>query len=63
MLLGYAGWGPGQLEREIAAGSWLPASIAPDLLERDPEDLWDAAYQATVGVHAMSFSGTKPGRA
>ena len=40
--LGYAGWGPKQLEREIAAGAWLctEASAVPTL-EGEPDQLWD----------------------
>ena len=29
VLVGYAGWGPGQLEREIHRGSWLYADLSP----------------------------------
>jgi len=40
--LGYAGWGPKQLENEIAAGAWLctEASAVPTL-ESEPDHLWD----------------------
>lgn len=38
---GYAGWGSGQLEREMAAGGWVVTDPAPgDLLTDDPEGLW-----------------------
>jgi putative transcriptional regulator len=32
MMLGYSGWGPGQLEREIAENSWLTVKADPKLL-------------------------------
>jgi len=32
LCLGYAGWGPGQLDREIAAGSWLTADVDPEIV-------------------------------
>jgi putative transcriptional regulator len=38
---GYAGWGPGQLEREIHDGSWIVTPADPKLiLETSPDDVW-----------------------
>ena len=39
LALGYAGWGPGQLEKEMKAGGWVRA--APD-----EEIVFDADYQS-----------------
>lgn len=39
-FVGFAGWGPGQLESEIKSGSWMIAKAEPsDIFERDPM-LW-----------------------
>ena len=41
LYAGYAGWSPGQLEAEIAEGSWLVvAAKESDLMHPDPETLW-----------------------
>lgn len=38
---GYAGWGPGQLEEELATGSWFVVDATPeDAFSSDPEVLW-----------------------
>jgi putative transcriptional regulator len=38
---GYAGWGAGQLEAEIAEGAWYVVPAEPaDLTSDDPERLW-----------------------
>ena len=43
-MLGYSGWGAGQLEREIAAGAWLTgAACAPRVFDADPDQLWTRA--------------------
>ena len=44
---GYAGWGPGQLEREITEGSWIVAP--PDarlVLDSPPDEIWLRALRA-----------------
>ena len=39
--LGYSGWSAGQLERELASGTWIVASAPVDLFERPMEEpLW-----------------------
>jgi putative transcriptional regulator len=42
--LGYAGWGPGQLEGELAHRDWFTAPADPDLVFDAPrEKVWDKA--------------------
>ncbi|HET7824095.1 MAG TPA: YqgE/AlgH family protein [Anaeromyxobacter sp.] len=46
LLLGYAGWAPMQVEKEIAAGAWVPMPIASDLVFDIPlEKRWDTAVR------------------
>ncbi|MRG71186.1 YqgE/AlgH family protein [Alphaproteobacteria bacterium HT1-32] len=50
MALGYAGWGPGQLDAEIIHNGWLHAPADTDLLfSRDIEKKWDRAIHK-IGV-------------
>ncbi len=50
VFLGYSGWGPGQLEGEIAQGAWLPAPFASAVLfDVEIDRRWEAAY-ALMGV-------------
>jgi putative transcriptional regulator len=46
LALGYAGWGPGQLESEIQANGWLSAPADADLLF-DPD--FDTKWQRALG--------------
>ena len=32
LILGYAGWSPGQLDQEIQTGSWLYSDLDPSIL-------------------------------
>jgi putative transcriptional regulator len=42
MFLGYAGWGPGQLEGELASGAWMISPASDELMfDTPPEELWD----------------------
>lgn len=46
VLIGYAGWGPGQLEKELAASAWLTSDVDPVLIFGvAPEDMWEAAIR------------------
>lgn len=43
LLLGYAGWAPGQLEAEMAEGAWLAMEAnVRHVLETDPATAWRA---------------------
>ncbi len=62
LLLGYAGWGDGQLEEELGDNVWLTADADLDLLfDRDFETKWTRAV-ASLGVDAAMLSG-QSGRA
>lgn len=56
LVQGYAGWGPGQLEAELAAGVWLPVELDPNILFDTPLDQrWMASLQR-LGIHPASLS-------
>jgi putative transcriptional regulator len=45
IAFGYAGWGPGQLEGELARRDWSLAPGEPKLIfDEDREKVWDAAF-------------------
>ncbi len=50
LMLGYAGWGAGQLVEEILRNDWLMAPAIPDLVfAPSPEQAWDRALRS-VGI-------------
>jgi putative transcriptional regulator len=62
LVVGYAGWAPGQLDDELAGSSWLVAPVEPDLLFDVPIDvMWEtairrlgadpSALQVSSGIH------------
>lgn len=56
MMLGYAGWGPGQLEGEIAMNGWLTADATPELVFDLPDtEKWGASLKG-LGVDPLSLS-------
>lgn len=57
ITLGYAGWGPGQLEQEIAANAWLSGPASTRIVFDIPyEQRWEAAA-ALIGVNLKLLSG------
>jgi putative transcriptional regulator len=62
LALGYAGWGPGQLEAEIQENAWLHTEVHPDLLfGADPALKWPLAM-AKLGID-LSMLSTQAGHA
>ncbi|MCA8868211.1 MAG: YqgE/AlgH family protein [Rhodobacteraceae bacterium] len=62
LALGYAGWGPGQLEGEIQANGWLTCDANFDLVfRRGDGDKWQAAL-ASIGI-SPSFLSSAGGNA
>jgi putative transcriptional regulator len=58
LALGYAGWGPGQLESEIQRNGWLTCDATKDLVFGTADaDKWSAALKE-LGVDAKLLSGT-----
>ena len=52
-IMGYAGWGPGQLSSEMASGAWLYSPATADLvLEKEPEEQWSAVIR-NLGIDPM----------
>lgn len=57
IALGYAGWGPGQLEREIGENAWLSGPVDAGVIFRlPPAERWTAAA-ALIGVDLRLLSG------
>lgn len=51
---GYAGWGPGQLEEEIARGDWLSFPATTErVFQSDPYELWDVCVQEFKKQHRI----------
>ena len=62
LIVGYAGWGPGQLEAELRASAWLISDVDRELIFTTPaECMWEtairrlgaepASLQMSRGVH------------
>ncbi len=58
MMLGYANWGPGQLESELAQNAWLTAAGDADLVFKRPNARkWEAAIKS-LGIDPLGLSAT-----
>lgn len=57
VTLGYSGWAPGQLEREIAENAWLTIPASPTLVFEIPAaERWNRAA-ARLGIDLSRLSG------
>ncbi len=57
IMLGYAGWGAGQLEGEISRNGWLTVDAGAELIFSTDDDAKWAAALGTLGVDPLGLSG------
>ena len=58
VFLGYAGWGPGQLQEELAQGAWLLAPAdAQTVFDIGAESMWEHVVRA-LGVDPLTLIPT-----
>lgn len=59
IFAGYAGWGSGQLDAEIAEGSWyvVPAAVG-DVFDPSPHGLWSRVLRRQPGE--LAWVSTRP---
>lgn len=56
LALGYAGWGPGQLEGEIQQNGWLTAQSSTDIVfDTQSDDIWSRAL-GSIGINPLMLS-------
>jgi putative transcriptional regulator len=54
VFAGFAGWGEGQLEAEIAEGDWIAQAALPEDVFTDiPEQLWSSVLARKGGSYAL----------
>jgi len=54
VYVGYAGWGPGQLDTELEEGSWIVEQALPDdVFTDDPDGLWSAVLRRKGGPFSL----------
>jgi putative transcriptional regulator len=60
LLVGYSGWGAGQLETELASGSWLPAPVKNDwIFGGDSQATWRNVLRS-LGKEASGWVDLPP---
>jgi putative transcriptional regulator len=57
VALGYAGWGSGQLEQELADNAWLSCPADPDILFNTPDEARWKAAASSLGIDLDLLSG------
>ncbi|HEY7932584.1 MAG TPA: YqgE/AlgH family protein [Solirubrobacteraceae bacterium] len=54
VFAGFAGWGEGQLDAEVAEGDWIANPAMPeDIFSEDPATLWNSVLERRGGSYAL----------
>ena len=56
LCLGYAGWGPGQLDQEIRTGSWIYTDVDASIVFEMPIEARYSAALAQLGLSAATLN-------
>jgi putative transcriptional regulator len=60
MIVGYSGWGAGQLDLELSTGSWLPAALDPSwIFQAEPQGTWRRVLRS-LGREAAGLEDLPP---
>lgn len=55
LFMGYAGWGPGQLEAEITQGAWVTSDVDPKLIfATDATAVWETSLR-NMGINPLAL--------
>ncbi|MFN7954449.1 MAG: YqgE/AlgH family protein [bacterium] len=55
LFMGYAGWGPGQLESEITQGAWVTSNVDPGLVfAHDSTAVWERSLR-NMGINPIAL--------
>lgn len=59
VMLGYAGWAPGQLEAELSQGAWLIAPVTQDVVfDVDVSVMWDHVLRS-MGIEPSTLIASR----
>lgn len=59
LLLGYSGWGPGQLAQEMSRGAWLHTEATEHLVfDTHPDAIWETAMRS-LGINPESLFASR----
>src|SRR5262249_45278888 len=59
LIVGYSGWGPGQLEQELHDSAWLLSDINRDVIFQTPPDrMWETAIRR-LGAEPSALHGSR----
>ena len=59
VLLGYAGWGPGQLENELSEGAWITAPVSDEVVfDVEASGMWEHVVRS-LGIEPATLVPTR----
>jgi putative transcriptional regulator len=59
IFVGHSGWGPGQLENELAEGAWMTMPATAEQVFYDGTDLWEQVTRQIGGEKLKSILGLR----